>query len=131
MLLPPGRIDNFRDRRSFAMLEQGEDGFLLGFTAPQGWTRVPALCNPIRPRGGRDVCENVAVRHDAIPSVATAHAPPPPKPHCGDFASGAGSASPSGLRQHVTTDAPIAVGVQSFLQGNTPRRAVSRLLSVV
>src|SRR5712672_1214762 len=101
------------------MLEQGEDGFLLGSTAPQGWTHVPALCS-----GGRDVCENVAVRHDAILSVATAHAPPPPKPHSGDIASGAGSASPSGLRQHVTTDAPIAVGVQSFLQGNTPRQAL-------
>src|SRR5882757_1289613 len=28
-----------------------------------------------------NVCENIAVRHDAILSVATAHAPPPPKPH--------------------------------------------------
>src|SRR5258705_13640155 len=105
------------------MLEQGEDGLLLGFTAPQGWTHVPAFCSPIRSRGGRDVCENVAVRHDAIPSVATAHAPPPPKPRSDDFTSGAGSASPSGLRQHVTTDAPIAVGCQSFRQGNMRRLA--------
>jgi len=98
------------------MLEQGEDGFLLGFTAPQGWTHVPALCSPSRSRGGRDVCENVAVRHDAIPSVATAHAPPPPKPHNGEIASGAGSAAHRACVNIDPNDALFAAEVQSFLR---------------
>jgi len=102
------------------MLEQGEDGFLLGFTAPQGWTHVPALCSPSRSRGGRDVCENVAVRHDAIPSVATAHAPPPPKPHNGEIASGAGSAAHRACVNIDPNDALFAAEVQSFLQEIRP-----------
>ena len=71
----------------------------------------------------RDVCENVAVRHDGILSVATAHAPPPPKPHSGDIASGAGSAAHRARVNIDTTDALFAEEVQSFLQGNTRQLA--------
>jgi hypothetical protein len=54
-----------------------------------------------------------------ILSVATAQAPPPPKPHSGGIASGAGSETrPKGPHQHDDTDALFAVEVQSFLQGD-------------
>src|SRR5215213_5263791 len=100
------------------MLEQDEDPLLLGPEAPQGGARLPALCSPFRLSIRRDVCENVALRHDAILSVATAHAPPPPKPHSGDIASGAGSAGLKACVNIGTTDARFAAEVQSYLQEN-------------
>jgi hypothetical protein len=61
--------------------------------------------------------ECVAVRHLKILSVATAHAPSPPKPHSGGIASGAGSETrPKGPHQHDGTDALFAAEVQSFLR---------------
>src|SRR5712671_4988027 len=92
------------------MPEQGEDLLLLGPGAPQGRAHCPALYSPFRLRSRRDVCENVAVRHGAILSVATAHAPPPPKPHSGDITSWAGSAGPRSLRQHWYYECSVCSG---------------------
>ena len=53
-----------------------------------------------------------------ILSVATAHAPSPPKPHSGGIASGAGSeARSNGPHRRDDTDAQLTAEVQSFLQG--------------
>src|SRR6266436_4698849 len=59
-----------------------------------------------------------------IPSVATAHAPPPPKPHSGDIASGAGSAAHRACVNIGTTDALFAAEVQSFLEESKRRLAL-------
>src|SRR5712671_1892784 len=99
------------------MPEQGEDLLLLGPGAPQSRAHCPALCSPFWLRSRRDVCENVAVRHGAILSVATAHAPPPQKPHSGDIASGAGSAGQEACVSIGITNALFAAEVQSYLQG--------------
>src|SRR5712672_2459995 len=101
------------------MPEQGEDPLLLGPGAPQGGARLPAHCSPFGLRNRRDVCENVAARHGATISVATANAPPPPKPHSGDIASGA-VREPKGLRQHWHLGSPHERG-RGSPRGHDPR----------
>src|SRR5712671_2667562 len=55
VLLPSGRFHDRPDGRAFRMLEQGEDGCLLGPGAPQGGAHPLALCSPFRLRSRRDV----------------------------------------------------------------------------
>src|SRR5712671_7387660 len=114
MFLPCGRFHDCGDRRAFGTSQQGEDCLLLGLATSRTRAKLPALCSPVRLLGRRDFSGNVAVRHNAILSVATANAPSPPKPHSGGIASGAGSEAKGPASNVDSTDALFAVEVQAF-----------------
>src|SRR5438477_75207 len=94
MLLPSCRLHDRGNRCPVGLFEQGEDRLLFGPAAGRSRASLFKLSSPLWSLCRRDLrlsgCA-AAVRHLAILSAATAHAPSPPKPHIGGIASGAGS----------------------------------------